>query len=202
MDLNFEVKEQIIKRLDNNVLVNKSKNYVLCHFDFKTIEWEDENKFAIFKDSWGHSYKCVLGTDSICECYVPNDALKGTSFKVSVYCGDLITSNELTIILIPSGYTTNITSPSGFEDSDVFVTIFDELESKIDKVLYADSSIQCWSGSTLLYEIPLVVDSALDNNSTNPVENRVVSDALDGKADIFDFVEKMDITIQNLIGRV
>lgn len=198
--LNFEVNNQIINRLDNNILVNKSRNYVNCNFEFKTPDWQGLPKFALFKDDWGNTYRIHLPAGCNCECEIPHDALKGTSFKVSVYAGDLITTNELRVLLIPSGYTTKISTESP-EQKDVFVQIFEELQTKIDKVIYADSCIRCYSGNELLYEIPLIVDTELDSNSLNPVQNRVVNEALEGKEDVFDFVERLDITIQNLIGR-
>ncbi|WP_407462777.1 hypothetical protein [Methanobrevibacter sp.] len=203
MDLNFEIKKQIIKRLDENILVNKSKNYVKANFTFSTKEWRGIEKFVIFKDSWGHAYTQSLGQSCDCTCDVPNDVLKGTHIKISVYGGDRVTSNELTILLIPSGYTTEI-SPASEGSKDVFVKIFEELESKIDQVEYTETSIVCYANNEIICEIPIIttVDDELSEISLNPVQNKVISNALNNKEDIFDFVEKMDITIQNLIGRV
>lgn len=198
--LNFEVNNQIITRLDDNILVNKSKNYVNCIFEFKTQEWQEIAKFALFKDDWGNTYRTHLPAGCTCECEIPHDALKGTNFRISLYGGDLVTTNELRVLLIPSGYTTRI-SDASVEEKDIFVQIFEELQTKIDKVIYEDSCIRCYSGDELLYEIPLIVDTELDSNSLNPVQNRVVNEALEGKEDVFDFVERLDITIQNMIGR-
>ena len=198
--LNFEINNQIIKRLDDNILVNKSKNYVKCSFEFKTEDWQELPKFALFKDDWGNTYRTHLGTGCTFECAVPHDALRGTSFKVSVYGGDLVTTNELRVLLIPSGYTTRIATASP-EEKDVFVEIFEELQTKIDKVIYEDNCIRCYAGDELLCEVQLIVDEELSGTSINPVQNRVVNEALEGKEDAFDFVDRLDITIQNMIGR-
>ena len=88
MDLNFKVNNQILSRLDQNILVNKSINYLFCNFNFETSEWDDLDKFAIFKDSFGRAYTIHLGTDNNCRVSVPHDALIGTHFKVSVYGGE------------------------------------------------------------------------------------------------------------------
>jgi len=198
--LNFEVNNQIITRLDDNILVNKSRHYVKCCFEFKTTDWQGIEKFALFKDSWGNTYRVYLEAGCTCECEIPHDALKGTNFRISLYGGDLITTNELRVLLIPSGYTTRLSNAS-VEDKDIFIQIFEELQTKIDKVIYEDNCIRCYAGDELLCEVPLIVDEELNSTSINPVQNRVVNAALEGKEDAFDFVERMDITIQNLIGR-
>ena len=202
MDLNFEIQKQILKRLDENILVNKSKNYVKANFTFNTIEWRNIEKFVIFKDSWGHAYVQSLGKSCDCTCDLPDEVLKGTHIKVSVYGGDRVTSNELTILLLPSGYTTEIT-PTTDGSKDVFVRIFEDLESKIDYVDYTENSIRCYAGNEIICEIPIIsiVDDELSEISVNPVQNKVISNALNNKEDIYDFIERMDLTIRNMIGR-
>lgn len=205
MDLNFKVNNQILSRVDKQVLVNKSVNYVFCNFEFQTDDWEATDKFVIFKDSWGKAYTISLGISNTIRCVVPQEALKGTHFKISVYTGDsesLITTNELTILLIPSGYTTNIT-PTSSGDPDIFIQIFEELETKIDSIIYEDGFLRCYADGKLIteLELPLIVDDTLSHESKNPVQNKIITNALDGKENAFDFVERLDITIQNIIGR-
>lgn len=158
MDLNFEIKNQILSRTDENILVNKSKNYVFCNFKFKTDDWDNLEKFTIFKDSWGRSFVSYLGTSSDCRCVVPAEALKGTNFKVSVYGGDLITSSELTILLVPSGYTTCISPTAEPMSRDVFVEIFDKLQSKIDNIVYEEGYLRCYSEGEVVTELMLFED--------------------------------------------
>ena len=42
------------------------------------------------------------------QCYVPAEVIKSPSFEVSIYCGDLITTNAETVFIKQSGYTSNI----------------------------------------------------------------------------------------------
>ena len=195
VDLNFEITNQIIERLDKNVLVNKSQNYVKCCFNFITSDWDDLEKFAIFKDAWGHSYISSLGPTKTCECHVPNDALKGTNFKVSVYGGDLITSNELIILLIPSGYTTNISLPKE-HGKDIFVELFEKIESKIDNIIYENNNLCCFSGDDLLLNIPLI----LSYNDLVDVPNCFTpEDHSHEISDITDFENNVDIDLDKLL---
>lgn len=66
----------------------------------------------------------------------------------------------------------------------------DAIDSKIDnKITEAELNVS-----------EITVDDELDEDSTNPVQNKVINTALNGKADSFDFIELLDITIQNMIG--
>ena len=144
MILNFEINQQIIERTESNILVNKSKNYVECNFKFKTNEWTGIEKFAIFKDSWGDPYRVHLGDECESTVIVPEAALKGTYFKVSVYGGDRITTDEKTIPLIPSGYTLKVKPPEG-SDVDIFVQIWDALDEKVTDITYEDGVMRIYS---------------------------------------------------------
>ena len=42
------------------------------------------------------------------ECFVPVEVIHAPGFTVSCYCGDRITTNEVKIEVISSGYTENI----------------------------------------------------------------------------------------------
>lgn len=200
LDLNFNVKNQILERTDKQVLVNKSRNYLECNFNFTTDDWEGLSKVAIFKNSFGESFTSYLGNDRECNCMVPSPALVGDYFKVSIYGGDLITTNEKTVVLIPAGYTTEI-SEIPEDSADIFVQIFDQIEERIDNVIFNEGHLEFLSGENVLVDVELTVDNTLSLTSTNPVMNNVITSALNGKADAFDFVEELDITIENLIGR-
>jgi hypothetical protein len=68
--------------------------------------------YALFSHN-GKTYKQILGAEAelgFNECYVPVEANKAPGFKVSLVCGDRITTNEVEIKLNPSGYTENISN--------------------------------------------------------------------------------------------
>ena len=46
-----------------------------------------------------------------------------------------------------------------------------------------------------------IVDTTLDHTSPNAISNSAVSTALDGKEDSFDFIERMDNLIIDLINK-
>lgn len=155
--LNFKVEGQFIKRDDRKMMVNKSKNIHFADFTFEGEEWEGIKKFAIFKNDYHEAYVSSLGNSEECRCSIPAEAMRGRYLKISVYGGDLITSNELTISLVPSGYTTTISTPSD-SAKDIFVDIYEKIEAKIDNIIYEDGYLICRSGEEVLCKTPLYLD--------------------------------------------
>ena len=158
INLNFIVEGQIMQRTDKNLVVNKSKGYIFTNFLFDE-EWEGMQKFALFKNDHGKTYACSLGSSTECRCSVPAQAMTGKYFKVSVYGGegeDLLTSNLLNVVLLPSGYTTSIEDPSHNNVGvDAFVEVYEKLESKISRIEYEDGYLKCYAGNVFLQETPI-----------------------------------------------
>ncbi len=97
--LNFIVGGQQILRTDNTYVVADSKNYLKASFIF-TSDWEGVVKTAVFKQG-EYIYNVVLLNDS---CYVPVEVLNAGEFTVSVYGGDLITADVVSIPVYESGF--------------------------------------------------------------------------------------------------
>lgn len=276
MNLEFEVKGQILTRIDSHNVVNKNKNVYKCQFTFgEDDEWSDLNKFVIFKDGWGNSTTVHLGKEGTqLSCLIPEKVLRGSYFQVSVYSGDLITTNSVSIALIHSGYNhqkqhhpPHPPHPLPYphlhhpprphhhrndchgDDGDVFVQIFDRLDNSVDSIVYDNNTLHLFSGDNILESVYLpfipeeefdglvedlvarfifsnfigedesflssedkakldsvefganrvVVDTEWSDVSDNPISNRVVKEALDGKEDSYDMVERLDNIIVDLI---
>lgn len=247
MDLEFVINNQILKRIDSQDVVSKNHSIYKCRFIFEEdSDWDDVNKFVIFTDGWGSSTTVHLGNSSnILTCLVPDNVLKGSYFKISVYGGDLLTTNNVSVLLIESGYMEHKDPGCNKHHKDVFVEIFDRLNSAIDSAFYEDHCIHLFSRDSLIESVYLpfieeteiaeivsteiqnyldshetglltpedrtkldsvepganrtITDDSLDPSSTNPISNRAVADALNGKEDSYDYVERMDDLILQLI---
>lgn len=277
--LEFEVHNQVLTRVDSQEIVNRNKNVYKCRFTFdEDSEWTDLNKFAIFTDGWGNSSTQHLGKEgNILSCKIPSKVLKGSYFKISVYGGKLITTNNISIMLIQSGYNRHhhyapphhhhpphpqkpyLYKPHwhGHEwgdccDEDIWVEVFDSLDNMIDSIIYDKSTLYLFSRDSLIESIYLpfvtmdefpvlvedltkrfilenvpvassendgllssddkikldsieagankiIVDDSLDSESDNPLSNKCITNALGNKEDTYDFVERVDSLIQNLI---
>ncbi len=97
--LEFEVKNQKIKRTDNFEVVADSRNYLKAHFTFSD-EWIGDIT-AIF--GVGDEYYCVILEDG--ECIVPWEVIKPYGFSVSVVCDDRITADYTIVKVEKSGFT-------------------------------------------------------------------------------------------------
>ena len=109
MEIRFNVSHQkLTKETTNDYFVAGSKNYLIATFNFKTSEWVNP-VFALFTYN-GKTYQQTLGLDGLKDnqCYIPAEVIKSPSFEVSIYCGDLITTNAETVFIKQSGYTSNI----------------------------------------------------------------------------------------------
>ena len=102
IQLTFEVTNQLIHRTDKFKPVADSKNYLYAHFDFLTEEWENKIVTAIFTKN-EESYIMLL--DSNYTCLVPWEVIQdGGDVYVSVFSGELITTNSSRVTIIKSGY--------------------------------------------------------------------------------------------------
>jgi hypothetical protein len=112
MKLNFAVNNQTLslgRSQQNLKLVADSRNYLITKFIFMSSEWKKGDLvYALFSYN-GRVYKQDLGLAGLeaNECLVPEWVIKAPGFKVSLVCGDRITTNEVEIKLLPSAYTSD-----------------------------------------------------------------------------------------------
>lgn len=140
IDIDFLINDKnTLQRLDSNIIIEMSTNY-LCNFTFEGEQWEDEEKFVIFKNNKNKAYVASLGTEMQTSTVIPQAALSGCVLKISVYAGDLYTTNELSLIVTATGYTENtISETPGF--TDAFVSAYERIESKFDEAMLEGNTI-------------------------------------------------------------
>lgn len=101
--LEFEVTGQFINRVDQLRIVSDTKNYLYCHFTFKSEEWEGKVVTALFTKGT-ESYIMLL--DITNDCPIPWELMQeGGDIYVSVYSGDLVTTNKSRVTVYDGGYT-------------------------------------------------------------------------------------------------
>ena len=113
MTLEFIINNQSLtkhKSQNSQKVVADSKNYLKALFHFQSEEWKNQICYALFTHQ-GQTWKQVLGAEDgleMNECYVPAEVIHAPSFTVSCYCGDRITTNEVRVDVVSSGYTENV----------------------------------------------------------------------------------------------
>ena len=156
MNLEFDVDntQKLIRTDSTTEVVSKNYNVYRCRFTFSD-DWVDLNKFVIFRDGWGDTTTVHIGKGSnILCCMVPNNVLDGTHFKVMVYGGDLLSTNNVSIPLVTSGYTNGLSDPSCTrKQKDIFIEIFNELDTKIDGIVYNNHCLNLFNHDLLVESV-------------------------------------------------
>lgn len=141
--LKFEVRNQIITRVDSFQPVAASVNYLLAGFVFKTGEWANTPlKTAIF-ETVDAAYKMVISNGY---CLVPWEVLQNPGYiSVSVFGGDRITTNKAKVYIAETGYVDdaqNDTEPT----AAVYDQIMDQLnfvmDGNLDGGLFTDWNVE------------------------------------------------------------
>lgn len=168
MNLLFRVRNQQIERLESNLVVSGSKNYLYAKFTF-TKEWNGLTKTAVFKrEEDEEGYLVVLNNDV---ALIPWEVLQNEGiFYVSVFGGDLITVNKARVVVEESGYVDG-GQPSD-PTPDVYTQLTTHIDTKQDK-LTAGYGIDITSDSVISSTIKKV--SQLENDSKYATEEALAA---------------------------
>lgn len=121
MNIEFQVKNQIIERVDKNKVVADSRNYLFAVFDFSD-EWNGTIT-ALFKKG-EKSIEMLLENG---RCPVPDEVITEGEFSVSCVCGDRITANREYVSVEASGYEQGKTPQP--PTPDVYTQIIERLDN-------------------------------------------------------------------------
>lgn len=127
--IQFVVKNQVIRRVDHFVVVADSENYLYARFTFVSDDWDNLTKTAIFKKVTSDTaYEQILDANGVCE--VPHEVLAGEgSIVVSVFGGTLITVNTAIVRVEKSGYSSDLES-----SVDPTPSVYEQIVSRLYKV--------------------------------------------------------------------
>ena len=162
MKLTFEINNQILARTDKNKVVADSRNYLYAEFAFLSEDWNGITKTAIFRKG-NKSFKIILDEDNT--CLVPWEVLECGTMFVSVFGGDLITTNSLVVSIMGSGYS------EGDTPSEPTPDVYTQIISMIDNLE---------TGSVSDEQIAKAVEDYLVENPISGVDSKelesIVSD--------------------------
>lgn len=187
MDLEFNVNNQVLKRIDMNKPADLSSEYLKCIFNFESDDWESMGKFAIFKT--GKLNFRVAINDS--ECIVPFDALQHSRFALTVYGvdGDVrITTNIISVRLMGSGFVSEYDESSYFNpdmteelldlvEQKVYISVFDETVTGINESISGLESSKL-DKTTYNTDIP-VIRSDITDLENSKVDNTTFNDTVE-----------------------
>lgn len=167
MIVDFEIKNQLIKQItEKPYIVNNNKKYVQLNFNFKTEDWNDINKYIIFKvknkyDRKTKNYLQLMGYQNNVSVIVPSYAIKNNFLIFTVYGENneknyRITTEEVMIIMKKSGYTSKTDIYDKDEDVDIFVILTERIDKSFSNVDFEDNNLMFYNDEgRLLKIIPL-----------------------------------------------
>mgnify|MGYP006958166443 CR=1 FL=1 len=132
MDLEFEVVNQSVKKINRKELANKSQEYLQLSFTFKTTDWSDLTKFVLFKKG-SKAYRVAIENNKV---LVPNACLTGDRFTFMVYGVNddvRVTTAPTLVYLAESGYTTEVEDDLPDDDPTIVEQIYEAIDTKADK---------------------------------------------------------------------
>ena len=163
VNIEFTINDQILSRKGHKPVVKRNSNVYQAKFTFESEGWDNIHKFALFTDGWGHRETVYLGKgSSVLTCVIPSKVLQGSHFKVSVYSGELITTNSIVIYLEDSDQHRH----GGCDNhrKDIFVEIFDRLDKTIDSIAFSDNCLHLFNQDVLIESVylPYVTETSLE----------------------------------------
>lgn len=187
MDLEFNVNNQVLKRIDMNKPADLSSEYLKCIFNFESDDWESMGKFAIFKTG-KLNFRVAINDN---ECIVPFDALQHSRFALTVYGvdGDVrITTNIISVRLMGSGFVSEYDESSYFNpdmteelldlvEQKVYISVFDETVTGINESIGGLESSKL-DKTTYNTDIP-VIRSDITDLENSKVDNTTFNDTVE-----------------------
>lgn len=183
MQLKFNVNEQTLSLVSKQQVVADSLNYLTCKFSFSE-EWLGVSKTAVFISSTEAVYTAVLDADNTCE--VPWEVIEFPAFRASVYGGNRITTNMITVNVTESGYFEGDTSeePSPSVYTQIMESIAEQNREISDMGLATASTIEGTSITVTDAEAMSIRGLHLYGKSTVNSQN-IVNVADDGEIDVY-----------------
>ena len=196
MNFKFEVNEDIL-------IQKKSHHYedlddLFCSFVFTSREWKHLEKYAVFWNRRGKSTIRYLGRGLKEKCTIPKMVLNDLFFYVQVYANDSVKTRK-TKVFTSEPIHGDLNHDK--HNKRMLNRFFEEMENKIDNIVYEDNKLLIYANNTLVESIDLVddalvykvlqgntptfvTDMALSPDSDLPIANKAVYNALQEKIDI------------------
>lgn len=194
MSFHFEVEDKILRQKKSHTH-KKDLDNLFASFVFTTSEWKHLDKYVIFWNRKGKSTIRFLGKGTKTQCPIPKSVLNDLYFTIQIYANDNVFTQRLKVYL-----KEDIPEDGCCPSYQHLNKYFEEMEKKIDNIVYEDNKLLIYINNELVKSIDLVdggllqkifaggapeyiVDMALSDNSDLPVANRVIYEALENKLD-------------------
>jgi hypothetical protein len=172
MILDFIVEEDIRRKTQTPIKIDKNEKYYKCIFDIDESIWQDEYLIVTFKNAKGYTEDVHLGPyQEKLSCVVPLHFLLGSYFNMYIKTKNDIRTNTISIVL-----KNNFPTPP--KKCHIVSDIFKEIDKKIDTIVFENNQILCYSDDKLIDTIYISIDQSVieeivSDELRNIVENEI-----------------------------
>lgn len=178
-DLQFTITSQnFLHRTDSNPIKNQVEDEYICHFLFENEEWEDIEKFVTFSIK-KQTYTAILGTGLECSSPIPYEILKNCLITIKVHGEDLITRNQVSLVVIQPQDTVVYQCQTQDNYQDVYTEMRHDIDTKFDNVQLEGDKLIFYANDNKLLELSLadIEDKQsnweeADETSTQYIQNK------------------------------
>ena len=198
MNLKFEIENRTLRYIKPRNNIHTDSDGLFTSFVFTTPDWKHIDKYAIFWNKQGQSFIRYLGKGRHEQCPTPKEILNELYFYVQVYANDKMKTQKEKVFIydeVPIHHTNEKCSKKRLNE------FFEQLETKIDNIIYDDNKLLIYANNSLIKTIDIVdegllakiitkeapqfiIDQALSDESEHPVANKIIYEALQNKANI------------------
>lgn len=183
MIIDFTINNTRIKRTDSNYLVNLSKGYLQCRFNFLTDDWEGLEKYALFNVK-GENYRHRIYNGEVFN--LPDEIHNHKYFYVQAYGMDDEQDKHLTTNKIIISLDNEIIQPLYIKDDkieDMVNMVGGIINEKVDSFKVDSNKLICYFDGTPIQIIPINNNILMDFLTENYID--IDARKLDSKGLLF-----------------
>jgi len=144
MILEFKVSNEILKKRETPAVVDQNTNYYKCKLYMDKKFWQGSLIYATFMNDVGYIETVQLGEyNKLLSCLVPQRIVQGGFFSLYISDDSNYKTNTISVTL------TNHYKKAR-QKCNVISEIFEQIDTKIDDLVYDNYQIKCYSNGELI----------------------------------------------------
>lgn len=177
-DLYFTITSQnFLHRIDSQSIKNQQDEEYICHFTFDNEDWEDKQKFVTFSTK-NKKYTSSLNVENEYSSPIPYAALTSCIINVSVHCDDIISRNQVSLVVTQPKAEIIYECKEQTNYHDVYADAFNQIGTKFDNVQIDGDDMIFYADNKEVARVSLGITNSqadwieTDNSSLSYIQNK------------------------------
>ena len=177
-NLHFKITSQdFLYRIDSTLIRNQQDEEYICHFTFENEEWDDKQKFVTFSVK-KREYTSPLTEENEYSSPIPYAALASCIINVKVHCDDIITRNQVSLVVSQPKEEIIYECKKQADYHDVYAEAFKQIGTKFDDVQIDGDDMVFYAGGKEISRVSLGISrdqanwAETDNTSPAFIQNK------------------------------